>query len=187
MDNADYTESALRLANTNLDSLADLRAELHDEPWWSVRIGEHDLIVLRRVATGVRRALDAAIDGDDPTLITETNRLLTDHPPRPRLSGHGGTVGVPNWHMHVAEADAPPADEIAAAAAWGLARGVVEHGTERWGRCPASGCGLYFLDTSTNRAKRFCSARCANRVHVAAFRARRRHTEQRAEQPLGDC
>ncbi|MFD0490652.1 CGNR zinc finger domain-containing protein [Saccharopolyspora spinosporotrichia] len=30
------------------------------------------------------------------------------------------------------------------------------------------------MDTSTNQAKRFCSARCANRVHVAAFRARQR-------------
>ncbi len=174
MDNADYTETALRLANADLAGLDDLRAELHDEPWWFDRIGEHDVDVLRHVAAGVRRAMDAAIADDTRTVLTEVNRLLEAHPPRPRLSGHGGEGDSPNWHVHVAEADAPPAREIAAAAAWGLAQGIVAHGTSRWGRCDSDGCGTYFLDTSTNRAKRYCSPRCANRVHVAAFRARRR-------------
>jgi len=63
---------------------------------------------------------------------------------------------------------------IGAAAAWGIAQGVVHYGLSRWGRCGAEGCANYYLDTSTNRAKRFCSPRCANRVHVAAFRSRRR-------------
>lgn len=174
MDNADYTGTALRLANAELDSLDTLRAELHDEPWWFDRLGEHDLDVLRDVAAGLRHALDAAISDDPDTLLTEVNHLLEAHPPRPRLSGHGGTATTPDWHVHVAELDAPPAREIAAAAAWGLAQGVVAHGTSRWGRCGAEACGTYFLDTSTNRAKRFCSPRCANRVHVAAFRARQR-------------
>lgn len=174
MDNADYTEMALRLANAHLEDLESLRAELHDEPWWSERLQEHDLDVLRRVAAGLRRALDSAISADHRTLLAETNRLLEAHPPRPRLSGHGGVAGAPNWHVHVAEADAPPATEVAAAAAWGFAQAVVQHGTERWGRCDAAECGTYFLDTSTNQAKRFCSPRCANRVHVAAFRARQR-------------
>lgn len=102
------------------------------------------------------------------------NLLLAAHPPRPRLSGHGSDEDVPNWHIHVAEPDAPPAQEVAAAAAWGLAQAVVRHGLDRWGHCAAEDCATYFLDTSTNRAKRFCSARCANRVHVAAFRARQR-------------
>lgn len=174
MDNADYTETALRLANAELRGLDDLRAELHDEPWWFERLDTHDLEVLRVVAAGVRRALDAAISGDGETVLTEVNRLLESHPPRPRLSGHGGSEHAPNWHVHVAAPDAPPADEVAAAAAWGLAQGVVAHGTSRWGRCEAADCGTYFLDTSTNQAKRYCSPRCANRVHVAAFRARRR-------------
>ncbi|QUH00951.1 CGNR zinc finger domain-containing protein [Saccharopolyspora erythraea] len=174
MDNADYTAIALRLANADLSSLEHLRAALHDEPWWANRLHEHDLDVLREVAAGIRRALDAMVAGDPDAVLAETNRLLEAHPPRPRLSGHGGERDVPNWHVHVAGPDAPPATEVAAAAAWGLAQGVVDHGTRRWGRCGASGCGTYFLDTSTNQAKRFCSARCANRVHVAAFRARQR-------------
>jgi predicted RNA-binding Zn ribbon-like protein len=174
LDNADYTEVALRLANTELGSLDDLRAALHDEPWWSERLHDDDLAVLRGIAMGIRRTLDAAITGDHDTVLTETNHLLETYPPRPRLSGHGGKAGMPNWHVHVAGTDAPPATEIAAAAAWGLAQGVVDHGTRRWGRCEATGCGTYYLDTSTNQAKRFCSPRCANRMHVAAFRARQR-------------
>ncbi|MFR9730776.1 CGNR zinc finger domain-containing protein [Saccharopolyspora sp. MS10] len=169
MDSADYTELALRLANADLGDLGSLRAALHDEPWWSERVHEHDLAVLRTVASGLRTAFEAMLAGDAERVQAAANELLDRHPPRPRLSGHGT-----NWHVHVAGPDAPPATEVAAAAAWGLAQGVVVHGTERWGRCGADGCGTYFLDTSTNRAKRFCSARCANRVHVAAFRARRR-------------
>lgn len=180
MDNADYTEIALRLANADLSSLDRLRAALHDEPWWSERVRAADLDVLREVAAGLRAALRAMLDGDSAAVQDAVNELLAAHPPRPRLSGHGGDR-APNWHVHVAGPDAPPATEVAAAAAWGLAQGVVAHGIERWGCCEAPDCGTYFLDTSTNRAKRFCSARCANRVHVAAFRARRRPPE-----PAGD-
>ncbi|MGP4018182.1 CGNR zinc finger domain-containing protein [Saccharopolyspora sp. 5N708] len=174
MDNADYAMVALRLANADLGNLDEVRAALHDEPWWADRLHEPDLPVLRGVADGLRRALDAMVAADDDTVLTEINDLLSTHPPRPRLSGHGGPEGLPNWHVHVAGPDAPAVDEVAAAAAWGLAQGVVQYGTGRWGRCGAEDCNTYFLDTSTNRAKRFCSPRCANRVHVAAFRARRR-------------
>ncbi|TWG08854.1 CGNR zinc finger domain-containing protein [Saccharopolyspora dendranthemae] len=178
MDSADYTEVALRLANAELTDVESVRAALHDEPWWADRLRESDLPLLREVAGGLRRALAAMVAGpghaQDETVRSEINALLGTHPPRPRLSGHGGHDDVPNWHVHVAGPDAPAVDEVVAAAAWGLAQGVVHHGTRRWGRCQAEGCGTYFLDTSTNQAKRFCSPRCANRVHVAAFRARKR-------------
>ncbi|GAA0519524.1 hypothetical protein GCM10011581_09450 [Saccharopolyspora subtropica] len=174
MDSADYTAVALRLANADLSSLTAVRAALHDEPWWADRLHESDLAVLREVGAGLRRALDALLADDGDTALVEINNLLAAHPPRPRLSGHGGRDGAPNWHVHVAGPDAPAVDEVAAAAAWGLAQGVVQHGTTRWGRCQAESCDTYFLDTSTNQAKRFCSPRCANRMHVAAFRARRR-------------
>ncbi|MCO1576624.1 CGNR zinc finger domain-containing protein [Crossiella sp. SN42] len=174
MDNADYLDVALRLANASLDNLTDLRAALHDEPWWADRTTEADLDALRTVATALRQALAAAVDNDPDAVLSRVNTLLAAHPPRPRLSGHGDGEEVPNWHIHVAEPDAPPAQEVAAAAAWGLAQAVVRHGLDRWGHCAAEDCATYFVDTSTNRAKRFCSARCANRVHVAAFRARQR-------------
>lgn len=177
MDNADYVELALRIANADLGSVAALRATLHEEPWWAERAHTRDLILLRTTAAALRVTLSAAVDGDAETVLTEVNALLAAHPPRPRLSTHGSSDAEgaePNWHLHVAEPQASPAKEVAAAAAWGLAQGVVRYGLHRWGRCAAAGCSAYFLDTSTNQAKRFCSARCANRAHVAAFRARRR-------------
>ena len=172
MDNADYLDVTLRLANASLDDVSCLRAALHDEPWWSERATEEDLAALRPVAAGLRRALSAAVAGDDAGVLREVNALLAAHPLRPRLSaGHGATA---DWHIHMAAVDAPPATEVAAAAAWGIAHGVVHYGLSRWGSCGADGCANFFLDTSTNRAKRFCSPRCANRVHVAAFRSRKR-------------
>jgi predicted RNA-binding Zn ribbon-like protein len=172
VDNADYLAIALRLANAPLDEVADLRAALHGQPWWSDRVTGADLRMLRPVADGVRRILEAAVGGGVERVLEETNALLAAHPLRPTLSaGHGS---VPQWHVHVADPSAAPAGEVAAAASWGIAQGIVHHGLDRWGRCAADGCGNYFLDTSTNQAKRFCSPRCANRVHVAAHRSRKR-------------
>ncbi len=172
MDNADYLDVALRLANASLDDVDALRAALHDEPWWSDRATPADLAALAPVAAGLRQAMDRAVAADEPGVLAAVNALLAANPLSPRLSaGHSETA---NWHVHVADVDAPPATEVAAAAAWGMAHGIVHYGLDRWGRCGAEGCGNYYLDTSTNRAKRFCSPRCANRVHVAAFRSRQR-------------
>jgi predicted RNA-binding Zn ribbon-like protein len=173
MDNASYLEVALRLANAELADVESLRAALHEEPWWADSVTEADVRALRRVAAGLGRAFAAAVDGDRDGVLREANALLAAHPLRPNLSA-GHDESAPNWHVHVADPAEPPATEVAAAASWGLAQGIVRYGLERWGRCAADGCGNYFLDTSTNRAKRFCSARCANRMHVAAFRSRRR-------------
>jgi predicted RNA-binding Zn ribbon-like protein len=176
VDNADYLDVALRLANASLDDVSDLRAALHDEPWWSERATERDLAALRPVAAGLRGAFGYAVDADGAGVLREVNALLAAHPLRPRLSaGHErATAPAANWHVHVADVDAPPATEVAAAAAWGIAQGIVHYGLARWGRCGADGCANFYLDTSTNRAKRFCSPRCANRMHVAAFRSRQR-------------
>jgi len=173
MDNASYTDVALRLANADLTDVDALRAALHDEPWWSSRAAEADLAALVPVAAGLRRALARAVAGDSSGVLHEVNALLAAHPLRPRLSA-GHAEGTPNWHVHVASVDDPPGTEVAAAAAWGMAHGIVHYGLDRWGHCGADGCANYYLDTSSNRTKRFCSARCANRVHVAAFRSRTR-------------
>lgn len=170
MDNADYLDVALRLANADLRDLPGLQSALHDEPWWSSRATSADVTALREVAGTIRTTLDAAVRGDGEAVLASVNGLLAEHPPRPRVSGHGSG----GWHIHVADPDASPATEVAAASAWGLAQAIVRHPLSRWGHCAAEGCGNYYLDSSTNQAKRFCSPRCANRVHVAAFRSRHR-------------
>jgi predicted RNA-binding Zn ribbon-like protein len=172
VDNAAYLDVALRLANADLAEVDGLREALHEEPWWAERVHEADLRALRPVADRLRRVLSAAVAADRSSVQQETNALLAAHPLRPQLSsGHGEKE---NWHVHVADPGQPPATEVAAASSWGIAQGIVHYGLERWGRCAAEDCGNFFLDTSTNRAKRFCSQRCANRVHVAAFRSRKR-------------
>jgi predicted RNA-binding Zn ribbon-like protein len=172
MDNADYLDVALRLTNATLSDVATLRATLHEEPWWSERATEEDLTALRPVADGLRQALAHAVVGDQDGVVRAVNALLAAHPARPQLSN--GHSKEPNWHIHMADPTQSPATEVAAAAAWGLAHGIVHHGLDRWGHCGAADCDNYYLDTSTNRAKRFCSPRCANRVHVAAFRSRKK-------------
>jgi predicted RNA-binding Zn ribbon-like protein len=172
MDNADYLDVAVRLANATLTDVSALQEALHDEPWWASRVTERDLFALQPVAAGLRSVLAAAVARDPHGVRTAVNSLLENYPLRPRLSsGHDST---PNWHIHVADTEQPPATEVAAAAAWGIAQGIVRLGLERWGLCADPSCGTYFVDTSTNRAKRYCSARCANRVHVAAHRSRQR-------------
>lgn len=174
MDNADYLDVAVRLANASLTDVDALRAALHEEPWWSTRATTADLDALRPVAEGLRRVLAAAVAGDKAAVMGEVNALLAAHPLNPTLSA--GHSEEPDWHIHMADVTASPATEVAAAAAWGIAHGIVHYGLRRWGHCTAEDCDNYYLDTSTNRAKRFCSPRCANRVHVAAFRSRRRAT-----------
>jgi predicted RNA-binding Zn ribbon-like protein len=76
--------------------------------------------------------------------------------------------------MHLAE-NAPTATALyAACAGMGLAVHLTEHGVERLGICQAAPCRNAYLDTSTNRSRRYCSDRCATRANVAAYRARKR-------------
>ncbi len=55
------------------------------------------------------------------------------------------------------------------------ARLLVEADPARVRRCPAPGCALWFLDTSRNGRRRWCSmSRCGNRAKVAAHYRRHR-------------
>jgi predicted RNA-binding Zn ribbon-like protein len=56
----------------------------------------------------------------------------------------------------------------------GLATLVTDLGVDRLGLCHATPCRRAFLDTSSNRSRRYCSERCASRANVAAYRARKR-------------
>ncbi|MET7336214.1 CGNR zinc finger domain-containing protein [Nonomuraea sp. NPDC005650] len=113
----------------------------------------------------LREELAAAFDGadDERAVAQRLNALLVRYPVRPQLTDHDGG----GWHLHLA-------DDSAACAVMGLAAVVAELGADRLGRCQEPHCGKAFLDTSSNRSRRYCSARCASRANVAAFRARRR-------------
>ncbi len=56
----------------------------------------------------------------------------------------------------------------------GLAELVVSGESQRVRACASPTCRDVFVDLSRNRSRRYCDSRtCGNRLHVAAYRARR--------------
>jgi predicted RNA-binding Zn ribbon-like protein len=101
-----------------------------------------------------------AAAGREREAVELLNDLLARHPVSPQISGHDGQ----RWHLHLAEGGV----------VMGLAAVVTELGVDRLGVCQAARCSRVFVDTSSNRSRRYCSERCASRANVAAYRARRR-------------
>ncbi|MBW8485672.1 CGNR zinc finger domain-containing protein [Actinomadura parmotrematis] len=97
------------------------------------------------------------------------NRLMLRTPMHPHLSAHDGEP----LHLHFAPPSARLPDRFRATTLMRLAELLAEHGLTRTGVCAAGGCGRVYADTSRGGRRRFCSASCANRTNVAAFRSRR--------------
>ncbi|MFF9015461.1 CGNR zinc finger domain-containing protein [Streptomyces sp. NPDC014870] len=115
--------------------------------------------------TAVFAAPDARIAA---TLI---NQLVAAAGTTPQLTDHDGY----DWHVHYFAPGASVADHLAADCGMALAFIVVAGEQERLRRCEAPDCGRAFVDLSRNRSRRYCDSRtCGNRLHVAAYRARRK-------------
>lgn len=170
MDFDAYAAWGVELANARIDDLDDLRAALAERPWWAERATAEDVPALRATAAALRKVFQIAASGDDAGTVKALNGLLDAHPARPWISGHDAS----DWHIHVTRSGSPVAEDWAAAATWGLAVALTRWGSARFGVCDDERCGDAYLDTSTNRSRRYCSERCATRAHVAAHRARRR-------------
>ncbi|WEH42790.1 CGNR zinc finger domain-containing protein [Streptomyces sp. NBC_01218] len=131
-------------------------------------LGEKDLLAVREV-----RATFAAIfsSPDARSAAGYVNQLVAAAGTTPQLTDHDGY----DWHVHYFAPDASIADHLAADGGMALAFFVVTGELERLRRCEAPACGRAFVDLSRNRSRRYCSSRtCGNRLHVAAYRARRR-------------
>lgn len=88
----------------------------------------------------------------------------------PRLSAHGGATF---WHIHVdADDEGPWPEWLAASSAYALATLVAETGRAPGGICHAVGCDRPYVNTGSGAEQRYCSARCASRSRVAAYRRR---------------
>jgi predicted RNA-binding Zn ribbon-like protein len=177
-----YASLAVQLVNTEqpgrgrdtLLTLPDLRELLAGKRRWQELATAQDVTDLRAVRTRLRLVFVAAAGGEGPRAVSELNALLTEYPVHPHVTAHDGT----DWHLHLGEGAPSVAAGYAAGACMGLAVQLTQLGIDRLGRCQASPCSDVFIDTSTNRSRRYCSDRCATRANVAAYRARRR--EQRA-------
>ena len=183
MDLTSYSDLAVRLVNseqpeTGVDTLTSVTAvqELFGPAQRAARrVTEADVARLRAVRTRLRAVFVAADEGDETRAVDLLNALLTEFPATPRISGHErGADGRPRWHMHLAEQPVTASAGYAATACLGLAFHLTEFGVDRLGICRAAPCRNAYLDTSTNRSRRYCSDRCATRANVAAYRARKR-------------
>ncbi|MGW3910341.1 CGNR zinc finger domain-containing protein [Streptomyces sp. NPDC005070] len=164
VNTAPEDETADGLADVS--SLADFvrRHEISDVGVLS----ERDLAAVQDV-----RSLFAGIfAADDPrTAASLINELVAAAGTTPRLTDHDGY----DWHVHYFAPGASVADHLAADCGMALAFFVVAGEQDRLRRCEAPDCRRAFVDLSRNRSRRYCDSRtCGNRLHVAAYRARRK-------------
>ncbi|MEW2084029.1 CGNR zinc finger domain-containing protein [Streptomyces sp. NPDC005283] len=190
MELAYYSDYAVRLVNTeeparNKDSLTSVESirELFGESSQAARRAtDADVTRFRSVRGRLRAVFTAADAGDETQAVDLLNSLLLEFPVNPQISGHDfrDEDGRPKWHMHLADHPSNATSGYAAIAAMGLAFHLTEYGVDRLGLCQAAPCRNAYLDTSTNRSRRYCSDRCATRANVAAYRARKRLGTERS-------
>ncbi|QCX75302.1 CGNR zinc finger [Streptomyces sp. YIM 121038] len=129
---------------------------------------ERDLAAVHRVRSRFAEVFAATEAHLAASLL---NELVAAAGTTPRLTDHDGY----DWHVHYFAPGASVADHLAADCGMALAFFVVAGEQERLRRCEAPDCRRAFIDLSRNRSRRYCDSRtCGNRLHVAAYRARRR-------------
>jgi predicted RNA-binding Zn ribbon-like protein len=107
---------------------------------------------------------------DEETAVETVNRLLREARALPQLMKHDGW----DWHLHATTPEAPLADRMSTEAAMALVDVIRSKEMDRMLVCAADDCDAVVLDLSRNRSKRYCdTGNCANRAHVAAYRARK--------------
>ncbi|MGW3566833.1 CGNR zinc finger domain-containing protein [Streptomyces sp. NPDC000941] len=191
MELAYYSDLAVRLVNSEepargTDTLTSVEAvrELFGVSQQAARRAtDADVTRLRSVRARLRAVFEAAAGGDEVLAVDLLNALLIEFPVSPQISGHEhrDEDGRPDWHMHIADYAANAGAGYAATASMGLAFHLTELGVDRLGICEATPCRNAYLDTSTNRSRRYCSDRCATRANVAAYRARKRLDAERSD------
>ncbi|GAA0471090.1 CGNR zinc finger domain-containing protein [Streptomyces sp. NPDC046215] len=184
MELAYYSDYAVRLVNSEqpsrgadaLTSVEALRELFGAGAQAARRAADSDVTRLRSVRARLRAVFEAADEGDEVRAVDLLNALLMEFPVSPQISGHEfrDDDGRPKWHMHIADHAASASASYTATACMGLAVHLTEYGVDRLGICQAVPCRNAYLDTSTNRSRRYCSDRCATRANVAAYRARKR-------------
>ncbi|GHH75651.1 hypothetical protein GCM10018793_19560 [Streptomyces sulfonofaciens] len=154
------------------DGLADvaaLRAFVQQHSISDVgELTEDDLSAVRAART---RFTDIFAAQDARSAAKLINELVAGAGTTPQLTDHDGF----DWHVHYFAPGASVADHLAADGGMALAFFVVAGEQERLRRCAAPDCDHAFVDLSRNRSRRYCDSRtCGNRLHVAAYRARRK-------------
>jgi predicted RNA-binding Zn ribbon-like protein len=163
--------AAAALVNTATDgdslcTQADLDSFLAHYGWTGSRT--HDAAELEAVRA-LRPRLREIWVADTDEAVAGVNALLAEHHALPQLVRHDDW----DWHLHATPAEAPLAARMAVEAAMALVDVVRSAEMSRLGVCAADDCDDVVVDLSKNRSRRYCEKGCANRAHVAAYRARR--------------
>jgi predicted RNA-binding Zn ribbon-like protein len=102
--------------------------------------------------------------------VAAVNQLLREANALPQLMKHDEW----DWHLHATTREAPLAERMGTEAAMALVDIIRSKEIDRMLVCEAEDCDAVVLDLSRNRSKRYCdTGNCANRAHVAAYRARK--------------
>ena len=172
------TEVALRSVVNLINSAANGEEQLataQDLDRFLAGRGLHRLTDPGRGRTGQRaspprRARRALAGGRGSAAVETVNRLLREARALPQLVKHDQW----DWHLHATTPDAPLADRMSTEAAMALVDVIRSKEMDRMLVCAAEDCDAVVLDLSRNRSKRYCdTGNCANRAHVAAYRARK--------------
>ena len=164
--------AAAALVNTaqpeqdELADLASLDAFVQQWGWTGSRRGDAaELEEVRQLRPRLRRFWELDEDG----VVELVNRMLREACALPQLVAHGDW----GYHLHATPSQAPLADRMAVEAAMAFVDVVRQRELDRLSTCGADDCDDVLVDLTKNRSRRYCSTSCANRVNVAAFRARR--------------
>jgi predicted RNA-binding Zn ribbon-like protein len=122
------------------------------------------------IRADIRKLAAALADGKSTAeAMRGLNTWLRTLPRQPPITLAGGIPG-----RFELRGDHP--DEPLWPVLWSVTALLTSDDITRVRRCEGQGCGYYFVDTTLNRSRRFCStAGCGNRA-----RARRHHERQRA-------
>ncbi|WP_435747737.1 CGNR zinc finger domain-containing protein [Microbacterium sp. PMB16] len=171
----DDTEEALRsavwLVNSaedpeTLADLVDYEAFLTEFPYTG-RLDRDaaELASLHALRPRLRSMLLAPRDA----MVDLVNTALAESLLTPKLVRHGDA----DWHLHAVDDERPLAERVLIETAMAMIDVIRADEGSRITVCDDETCLALALDLSRNRSKRYCSATCANRNAVAAYRARR--------------
>ena len=134
-------------------------------------LGPEDVVAVHELRDRLREVFVA----EEPKIAAGLlNDLLRGARPAPRLTDHDGY----DWHLHHFAPGSSLAEHLRVDGGLALAAVVVAGELDRLRVCAAPGCSRVLVDLSRNRSKRYCDSRtCGNRLHVAAYRERRRVAE----------
>lgn len=158
--------NTLQRERDELPDIAALDAFLSQWRWTGSRSNDgEELEAVRALRPRLRELWEL----DEGGVVDRVNRMLCEAGALPQLVAHDDW----GYHLHATTPQVPLADRMAVEAAMAFVDVVRQQELHRLSVCDAEDCEDVLIDLSKNRSRRYCSTSCANRVNVAAFRARR--------------